>query len=100
MTVRLWVDDERQPPEGWTWVTSSSQAISVLESEEVVEMSLDYCLKGMDTGDEVLFWLSEHREHWPTGPVHAHSSNPSACALLERMVSDFAPAPPIASENG
>ncbi len=34
MTERLWVDDLRPAPDGWTWAKSSSEAIALLEAGE------------------------------------------------------------------
>lgn len=88
--MRLWVDDERPAPEGWAWVESSAEAIRVLDTEHVESLSLDYCLKGSDTGDMVLFWLKDNLRAWPVD-IFAHSSSSSGSALLERLIKDYAP---------
>ena len=45
--VRLWLDDDlvnRAAPDGWTHVTTAREAIELLDSERVVELSLDHDL--------------------------------------------------------
>ena len=88
--AKLWVDDERPAPEGWLWAKSTGEAVRILIAEDVDEMSLDYCLQGIDSGDIVLYWLNAHRDRWPA-VVTAHSSSASGCALLERMITKFKP---------
>ena len=88
--MKLWVDDERPAPEGWVLAESSHDAIELLRTERVETLSLDYCLKGGDSGDEVLFWLKDNLRAWPD-EVLAHSSSSSGSALLERLIKDYAP---------
>lgn len=48
--IKLWLDDERVPEEGWTWAKSVHEAMRILNEDVVViEMSLDWYL-----GDGVL----------------------------------------------
>src|SRR5437899_2197965 len=50
--VRLWLDDDlvdRAAPPGWTHVTTAHEAIDLLDTERVVELSLDH-----DLGDDKL----------------------------------------------
>ena len=47
--VKLWIDDDdwsgtRNPPAGWTWAKTSAEALAVLTSETVVEVSFDHDL--------------------------------------------------------
>ena len=91
--MKLWVDDEREAPEGWTWVRTSEEAITHLANRMVTEMSLDYTLANKPNGDwddgaQVLAWLEDHREDMPTTIV-AHSGSSSGCALLERMIKEL-----------
>ena len=91
--MKLWVDDEREAPKGWTWVRTSEEAITHLVNHKVSEMSLDYTLANKpdgewDDGTQVLTWLKDHRLRKPNKIV-AHSSSASGRALIERMVEDF-----------
>lgn len=40
--MKLWVDDEREPPVGWGWVKNARGAKVVIESLTVEEISLDH----------------------------------------------------------
>jgi len=40
--TRLWVDDLREPPEGWTWTKTVTEAIRILATQDVTEVSLDH----------------------------------------------------------
>jgi hypothetical protein len=93
--VKLWLDDLRNPAnhvgEGWTWAMSAEEAIGILQTREVVELSLDYdlepgaygcsrCQAGADcdahvSGLAVVRWLKAHPEH-PLMVIHVHSLNP------------------------
>jgi hypothetical protein len=91
--MNLWVDDEREAPKGWWWAATNAEAISWLETHRVEHLSLDYSLKH-ETTDDIMYWLQEHPEHWPTGSIVCHSSSSSAQHLIEHMVRDFAPGVP------
>lgn len=86
--MKLWVDDERPAPEGWVAVKSSAAAVEKLETENVVEMSLDYSLGNWDSGDEVLYWLRDNKDRIPE-TIYAHSSSASGRGLLERVGKDL-----------
>ena len=45
--VRLWLDDVRPAPDGWTWCRSTADAKALMQAGPVEEMSLDHDL-GMD----------------------------------------------------
>jgi hypothetical protein len=45
--VRLWLDDVRPAPDGWTWCRSTADAKVLMQAGPVEEMSLDHDL-GMD----------------------------------------------------
>ncbi len=45
--TKIWLDDIRLPPEGWTWVKTSTEAMLALSTGNVEEISLDH-----DLGDE------------------------------------------------
>jgi len=58
--VKVFLDDERAAPEGWTAVRWPEEAIALLETGEVDVISLDHDL-GDDTrtGYDVLAWIEE-----------------------------------------
>jgi len=59
--MKLYLDDERTEPEGWTRTYWPDETIKLLQTGNVVELSLDHDL-GDDTrgtGYDVLLWLEE-----------------------------------------
>ena len=42
MGIRIWLDDIRPAPEGWTWVKSVQEAKPYLERGEVDEVGLRF----------------------------------------------------------
>jgi hypothetical protein len=84
--VRLWVDDIRRPPDPtWQWASSSSAAIAVLSSAQVMEMSLDHDLGGSDTTRPIVEWLCENVLHWPP-IVRVHCAAPTGRGWLLGMI--------------
>jgi hypothetical protein len=88
--IRLWLDDVRLAPEGWTHVRSVNEAIAILRERagEVAEMSLDHDLGDFaeDGGDGVrlVLWMAEH-DVWPP-VVRVHSMNPVGRANMEALI--------------
>lgn len=80
--MRVFLDDERATPQGWIRVYWPSEAIALLETGEVQELSLDHDL-GDDTrgtGYDVVLWVEEAvalRGFRPPRMV-VHSANSSA----------------------
>ena len=57
---KVFLDDVRPTPEGWTLVRWPSEVIALLERGEVDELSLDHDLGDETiTGYDVLVWLEE-----------------------------------------
>lgn len=88
MAVQLWLDDVRPAPEGWYWVKTASECISLLKGVICSNLSLDHDLGddiGAGTGYDVITWI-EARVHenplYRVPRVEIHSSNPVA---VERM---------------
>jgi hypothetical protein len=81
--MRVYLDDERATPDGWVRVYWPSEAIALLETGEVEELSLDHDLGDDDrgTGYDVVLWLEEAvalRSFRPPGRISVHSANSSA----------------------
>jgi len=77
--LKLFLDDQRSPPEGWTLVRWPSEMIALLETGEIDEISLDHDL-GDDvrgTGYDVLVWIEEAVATRGFRPpmIHLHSAN-------------------------
>ena len=78
---KVWLDDERQAPEGWLHITSASAVIGMLKQGRVGEMSLDHDL-GLEyeTGYDVLTWIQEQVfvNNFKPPQIHIHTANPVA----------------------
>lgn len=80
--MRVFLDDERATPAGWVRVYWPAEAIALLETGNVLELSLDHDLGDDDrgTGYDVILWIEEAvslRSFLPP-QIFVHSANPSA----------------------
>ena len=59
--MRVFLDDERSTPEGWIRVCWPDEAVALLETGEVEELSLDHDLGDDErgTGYDVILWIEE-----------------------------------------
>lgn len=80
--MKVFLDDERDTPEGWVRTYWPDEVIALLETGDVVELSLDHDL-GDDlrgTGYDVILWIEEavalHGFRPPL--ISVHSANSSA----------------------
>jgi hypothetical protein len=89
---RLWVDDLRPAPPGWTWAKSSAAAIELLDDGEFAAISLDHDLGGDDTTRPVVLWLCEHDRRPEV--VHVHTANPVGRDWLTGMARRYGPEVP------
>ncbi|MDR6674620.1 cyclic-phosphate processing receiver domain-containing protein [Xanthomonas sp. 1678] len=85
--MRVYLDDERSAPEGWVRVYWPDEAIALLESGQVDELSLDHDL-GDDlrgTGYDVVVWIEEAVALRGFRPpkISVHSANSSARQKME-----------------
>lgn len=85
--MRLWVDDERPAPEGWTHALNAGEALLLLSTGEVEELSLDNDL-GLESreGWEIANWIEARvREQSLVPPMSmkCHSGNPAARKRIE-----------------
>lgn len=80
--MRVYLDDERVTPEGWVRVYWPDEAIALLETGDVEEISLDHDL-GDDvrgTGYDVVLWIEEAviTKAFVPPRMYVHSANSSA----------------------
>jgi hypothetical protein len=80
--MRVYLDDERATPPGWVRVFWPDEAIALLETGQVDELSLDHDL-GDDqrgTGYDVVLWIEEAVALRGFRPprMFVHSANSSA----------------------
>jgi hypothetical protein len=80
--VRVFLDDERVTPEGWVRVYWPDEAIALLETDRVEEISLDHDLgdDARGTGYDVVLWIEEAVVLRGFRPpvITVHSANASA----------------------
>lgn len=86
----LWVDDIREPPTGWAWAKTSSQALTMIEEYGPYDtISFDHDLGGDDTTRPIVLWMSEH-DRWPFR-VRVHTANPVGREWLTGMIGRYGP---------
>lgn len=95
-SVKLWLDDLREAPEGWLRAQTRDEAIAILKNNYVEFASLDYDIRwdpggdGCDwentrTGMAIVIWMWKTGK-WPRDGVAVHSSN---VAGAQRMISSL-----------
>ena len=88
--LKVFLDDERPTPDGWTRAYWPDEAIEHLKSGAVTEISLDHDLGDDErgTGYDVLLWIEEqvalHGFEAPT--ISVHSANSSARQKMEAAI--------------
>ncbi len=86
--MRIYLDDQRESPEGWVRAKTAPEAIALLAAGGVTHLSLDHDLgeePGVGTGYDVVTWLEEQVAlHGFTPPeLDVHSSNAGARPKME-----------------
>jgi hypothetical protein len=92
--MRVYLDDERSAPDGWVQVRWPSEAIELLETGTVTEISLDHDLGDDDrgTGYDVILWIEEAVATRGFQPpiIRVHSANSSARTKMELGIESIA----------
>lgn len=86
--MKIWLDDERRAPEGWVRIFHVIDAINLLESGEVDEISPDHDLGEHMNGYQVLERLERMVVFNKMEPpiIHIHTANPVARKRMEQAV--------------
>lgn len=88
--MKVFLDDERATPDGWVRVFWPDEAIRLLESGAVKEISLDHDLGDDDrgTGYDVLLWIEEAvaTRGFIAPFMRVHSANSSARQKMEMAI--------------
>jgi len=87
--TRVWLDDVRPAPAGWTRAYTARDAIALLEAGVVVEISLDHDLGDEATcgsGYEVACWIEEAvaTRGFASPTIRIHSANVVGRARMEQ----------------
>src|SRR3954464_2719878 len=99
--IRLWLDDDlvdRAAPSGWTHVTTTAQAIELVDSGRVIELSLDHDLgdderygRGIDVVDFIVEQQEINgRDLWPADGITLHTANPYGRDAMTRAIRRYA----------
>lgn len=88
--MKVFLDDLRTEPTGWVRVFWPSQAIALLKSGLVTEISLDHDLSDdhRGTGYDVLLWIEKavHLRNFAPPRMHVHSANSSARMRMQAAI--------------
>lgn len=80
--MKVYLDDERETPEGYTRVFWPEEAIELLKTGDVTEISLDHDLGDDEhgTGYDVVVWIEEqvYLNNFKPPIIKVHSANSSA----------------------
>ena len=88
--IKLWLDDCRPAPAGWTLAVTVAEAKALLRTGRVTHASLDYHLTGREKGHEVATFIKEEafagrlpRLAWTT-----HTSDSTGAAHMRGILED------------
>ncbi|QDV62524.1 cyclic-phosphate processing receiver domain-containing protein [Crateriforma conspicua] len=85
--MKVYLDDERETPAGWTRVYWPDEAIELLRTGQVTELSLDHDLgdDNRGTGYDVVTWIEEQvaTNNFVPPKIKVHSANISARQKME-----------------
>jgi hypothetical protein len=85
--MKLFLDDEREAPEGWVRVRWPEEAIKLLSTGQVTDLSLDHDLGDDErgTGYDVVLWIEEAvaTEGFVPPRIVVHSANAPARSKME-----------------
>lgn len=91
--MKVYLDDERATPVGWKRVYWPEEAIALLKTGEVTEISLDHDLGDDDkgTGYDVVLWIEEQvfNNGFIPPMMKVHSANSSARQKMEQGIANI-----------
>ena len=85
--MKVYLDDERETPAGWTRAYWPDEVVTLLKQGSVEEISLDHDLGNDErgTGYDVILWIEEAvaTEGFAPPRIRVHSANSSARQKME-----------------
>lgn len=85
--MKVYLDDDRETPSDWERVYWPDEAIDLLKTGQVTEISLDHDLGDDErgTGYDVILWIEEAvvTQGFSPPKIKVHSANPSAMLKME-----------------
>jgi hypothetical protein len=89
--TKIWLDDIRPAPPGWSRVDRVGVVKIMLSHETVHVLSLDHDLgEGRPTGYDLVKWMAE-TGHWPIVGIQIHSANPVGVSNMKATIERYAP---------
>lgn len=88
--MKLWLDDTRPAPPGWTWCRTFKEAKALMNSRQVTEMSLDHDLGGKKNGYDFVMWMAQNKV-WPKERPTVHSANPYGAMRMRGALLKYGP---------
>jgi len=102
--MKVYLDDLRPTPEGWTHVCWPDEAIELLKSGQVEQICLDHDLEDDERGTayDVVLWIEEAvvTQGFKPPKIMLHSANSAARQKMESgilSIMRFSKQPPSAS---
>lgn len=92
--MKLFLDDLRAPPPGWTLVKNYRDCVFQLGAQEYDAVSLDYSLGEQRTGLDVLRWMAEHAKYPARLNIHSTHGYGRA-AMADYIRAHFPPGYPF-----
>lgn len=74
--MKLWLDDVRPAPEGYTWVKTVGHAIMYIVSDKFTHISFDHDLGKELTGYDLAKWIEKNADDIKPMTWDVHSANP------------------------
>jgi translation initiation factor 2 alpha subunit (eIF-2alpha) len=98
--MKLYLDDCRKAPEGWTLVKAYDECIAALKAGRVEELSLDHDLgSGCSvSGYDVLTWIEEQivtNNYVPPEIIIIHSQNPAGVQKMKAALRSIMEKSPV-----
>jgi hypothetical protein len=91
--MKVYLDDERATPDGWTRIYWPQEAIPLLQSGKVTHISLDHDLGDDErgTGNDVVLWIEEavFTQGFQPPIITVHSANSSARNKMELGINNI-----------
>lgn len=90
--MKLYLDNERDAPNGWTAVRSSQALLSALRTGAVTHVSMDHDLgPGAPSGLDILKGMAA-QNLWPSASLRVHSGNVAGAQAMKALIRTKAPA--------
>lgn len=87
--MKLWLDDIRPCPDGYTHARSVNQAIRLPEQHDCTYASLDHDLGDFaedgGNGYRLVLWMAEH-DRWPSDGIRVPQCLPAGAVVAEHAL--------------